>query len=203
MGRSTPASGPMSIAGIEISENGMSATAFERRRTGWDVVFGVLLVIGGFVVLGNAVLATAISVLLLGWMALISGVVLLVGALFRIGSGGFWSAALGGAVLAVLGLFFLRNPAVGALSLTLVAGSLFLATGLVRIFLGFQVSEARWVLVISGLISLVLGLLVLFNLLTATLTLLGVLLSVQTLVEGLTLLVAGKLRPVSPDSAAV
>lgn len=179
----------------------MSATALERRRTGGDVVFGVLLVIGGFIVLGNAVIATAISVLLLGWTALIAGVVLLVSALFRIGSGGFWSAALGGAVLAVLGLFFLRNPGVGALSLTLVAGAMFLATGLVRIFLGFQVSEHRWLLVISGLISVVLGLLVLFNLVAATLTLLGVLLGIQTLLEGLTLLAAGRLRPISPAVA--
>lgn len=180
----------------------MSATALERRRTGWDVVFGALLVIGGFVVLGNAVIATAVSVLLLGWMALIAGVVLLVSALFRIGSGGFWSAALGGGILVVLGLFFLRNPTIGALSLTLLAGSMFLATGLVRIFLGFQVSEARWVLVISGLISVTLGLLVLFNLLEATLTLLGILLGVQTLLEGMTLLAAGRLRPVRSGPVA-
>lgn len=173
----------------------MDATALERRRTGWDVVLGILLVIGGFVILGNAVVATTVSVLLLGWMALFSGILLLVSALFRIGSGGFWSAALGGGVLVVLGLFLLRNPGVGALTLTLLAGSLFLTTGLVRIFLGFQVTEARSLLVISGIISVALGLLVLFNLLEATLALLGVLLGVQTLLEGLTLLVAGRLRP--------
>lgn len=174
----------------------MGTTALERRRTGWDVVFGVLLVIGGVVVLGNAVVATAVSVLLLGWMALFSGMLLLVSALLRIGSEGFWSAALGGAVLAVLGLFLLRNPGVGALTLTLLTGSLFLTSGLVRIFLGAQISEARWPLILSGGISVVLGLLVLFNLATATLTLLGVLLGVQTLLEGLTLIIAGRLRPV-------
>lgn len=102
----------------------------------------------------------------------------------------------------MLGLFFLRNPTIGALSLTLLAGSMFLATGLVRIFLGFQVSEARWVLVISGLISVTLGLLVLFNLLEATLTLLGILLGVQTLLEGMTLLAAGRLRPVRSGPVA-
>src|SRR3712207_7663957 len=40
----------------------------------------------------------------------------------------------GGVVLAVLGLFLLRNPVVGALTLTLVAGALLLTTGLTRIF---------------------------------------------------------------------
>ena len=33
----------------------------ERRRTGWDIVLGLVLVILGFMVLGNAVLATAVS----------------------------------------------------------------------------------------------------------------------------------------------
>src|SRR3712207_8254818 len=46
------------------------------------------------------------------------------------------------------------------------------------------VPEARVVLIVSGLISAVLGLWVLLNLMTATLTLLGTLLAVQTLLEG-------------------
>jgi membrane protein HdeD len=171
---------------------------FERRRTGWDMVLGVLLLIGGLVVLGNVVLATAISVFLLGWMALVSGVVLLIGAFFKIKSGGFWSAALGGVVLGVLGLFILRNPVVGALTLTLLAGSLFLVAGLTRIFTAGQFGEMRWLLIISGVISAGLGLFVLFNLATATLTLLGVLLGVQVILEGLTLLVVGRVRPVKP-----
>lgn len=167
----------------------------EQRRTGWDIVLGIVLVIGGIAVLGNAVLATAVSVLFIGWLALFSGMILLIGSFFRIKTGGFWSAALGGALLAVLGLFVLRNPLVGAATLTLLAGSLFLATGLTRIVLAFQASEARALLVISGLISVILGMIVLFNLATATLTLLGVLLGIQVLLEGLTLMIAGRLRP--------
>jgi uncharacterized membrane protein HdeD (DUF308 family) len=174
------------------------ATVFERRRTGWDVLLGILLVLAGFYVLGNAVLATAVSVLLLGWVALLSGVVLLVGAFFRIRSGGFWSAALGGGVLAVLGLFILRNPVVGAVTLTLLAGSLFLVAGLTRLIAAAQSPEARGLLIVSGIISVLLGLFVLFNLASATLTLLGVLLGIQTVVEGLTLLIAGRLRPAAP-----
>ena len=52
----------------------------ERRRTGWDVLFGVLSVIAGFIVLGHVALAGVISVLFTGWMLLIGGVVLVVGA---------------------------------------------------------------------------------------------------------------------------
>jgi membrane protein HdeD len=176
-------------------------TTLERRRTGGDVAVGVLLVIAGVVLLGNVVFATVASVLLIGWTALISGLVLVVGSLLRIRSGGSWAVALGGVVLAVLGLFILRNTAIGALTLTLLAGCVFLSTGLVRIVGGVVVPEARVVLVVSGAISVVLGLWILLDLTTATLTLLGTLLAIQTLLEGITLVAVGRVRP-APAGAA-
>lgn len=176
----------------------MDAPTYERRRTGWDIVVGILLIIGGLIVLGNAVAATAISVLFLAWIAVIAGIVEIVQAFMRIKSGGFWSAALGGAVLVVLGVFLLRHPGVGALSLTLLAGCLFLVAGLTRIFVAPQTGQLRWPLIISGVISAVLGLLVLFNLAAASLTLLGILLGVQLLVEGITILIAGRMHAIQP-----
>lgn len=173
----------------------MTGSTLARRRTGWDVLLGILLILGGLVVLGNVALATAVSILIIGWTALISGLVLFVGAFFRIKTGGFWSAALGGAVLAVLGVFLLRNPVAGAASLTLLAGSLFAVAGITRLFASAQHPEGRAILIISGVISLLLGLWVLFNLSAATLTLIGILLGVQILVEGITLLLAGRVRP--------
>lgn len=165
------------------------------RRTAWDVILGAAIIVGAFILLGNVVLATAVSVLLLGWIALVSGAILIVASLFRIRSGGFWSAALGGAMLVVLGLFVLRNPLIGAVSLTLMAGSMFLASGLTRVITAVQSTQGRWLLVLSGLISIGLGLWVLFNIGTATLTLLGTLVGIQTLLEGVTLILAGRLRP--------
>jgi membrane protein HdeD len=178
----------------------MSSLVLEQRRTWWDVVLGLILILGGLVVLGNLVVATAISVLFLGWTVLLIGIVMLVGAFFRIGKGGFWSTALGGGLLLALGLVMLRNPEITALTITLVAGTMFFATGLTRVVLAFQETEYRWVLVISGLISMGLGALVLFNLVTATFTLLGVLLGVQAVLEGVTIIALGRLRP-ARDSA--
>jgi uncharacterized membrane protein HdeD (DUF308 family) len=171
-----------------------SPEVLERRRTGWDVVVGVLLIIGGVLVLGDVAIATAISVLFLGWVAFFAGVGMLVGALVRIRTSGAWSVALGGGILAVLGLFILRNPAIGALALTLLAGSMFLAAGVTRVFVSGHFGSGRWIMIVSGLISVGLGLFVLLNLVTATLTLLGILLGVQILIEGMTLLVAGRVR---------
>jgi uncharacterized membrane protein HdeD (DUF308 family) len=167
----------------------------QRVRSGWDIGLGILLIIGGAVIVGDVALATAISVRLIGWVVLIVGTAMVVGSLRRIRSGGPWSAVLGGVGLAVLGLFILRNPLIGALSLTLLAGSLFLTTGLVRIFSSGQYQGDRWFVLIIGVVSVGLGLFVLSNLVTASLTLLGLLLGGQTLIEGITLLVAGRVRP--------
>lgn len=166
----------------------------ERRRTGWDVIFGILLVIGGLVILGHAVLATVMSVLFVGWVTLVSGVVALVAAVFRIGKDGFWLTAISGGLLTVLGLVVVRHPGAAAVTLTLVAGSLFLAGGIMRIVAAFQPTQDRWLLAIGGVFSLALGLIVLFNIVEFTFTLLGVLLGVGALVDGIMLLLLGRLR---------
>lgn len=166
----------------------------ERRRTGWDVVLGLLLVVGGLVVLGDVVIATVVSVVFVAWTTFFSGLVLLVSSVFRIRSGGALWAATGGAVLTVTGLFLLRNPLLGAVTLTLLAGALFLTGGLVRVVSAFQSAQHKVLLAVSGLVSVGLGVWVLVNPAAATLTLLGVLLGVQILVEGLTLVTLGRLR---------
>lgn len=169
------------------------ATGFERRRTGWDIALGVLLVIGGLYVLSNAVLATAISVLVIAWMALIGGIMMLVSAIMSIGSGISWSTVIGGAMLTVLGLFMLRSPLAGAVALTIMAGAMFFASGLMRVTLAFTVQSHRWLLIFSGLVSIALALWIIANPAAATLKLLGILLGVQVISEGITLLISGRL----------
>lgn len=173
---------------------GVGGVTLERSRSGWDIVWGVLLVIAGIAILVHAVAATAISVFFLGWLAVIGGIVGLVAGLFRIGKGGFWPAIISGALLLVLGVVILRNPAVSVVSLTLLAGTLFLMGGVLRIVAAFQIDQNRGVMIFSGIVSLGLGLIVVFNLIEASFLLLGTLLGVQAIVDGITLLVLGRWR---------
>ena len=172
----------------------MTDFVVERRRTGWDIVFGILLIIGGLIILGNTVLATLASVLFIAWITLVSGLIAVIAALFRIGRPGFWAAALAGGLLTVLGLALVRNPGVAIVTLTLLAGMVFLASGISHIVGAFQHPEARWPLLLSGLVSAIFGLIILFNLFTASLTLLGVFLGVQVLMDGVVLALTGRIR---------
>ena len=169
-------------------------TILERRRTGWDVVLGIILLIGGVYLLSNAVLATAVSVLVLAWMSFVGGVMMLLTALMSIRSGFPWSTVAGGAMLTVLGLFMLRSPLAGAVALTIMAGALFFASGLMRIALAVTAPAHRWLLAFSGLVSIALALWIMLNPAAATLKLLGVLLGVQVITEGLTPLASDRLR---------
>lgn len=170
----------------------MDETVAEPRRSLGSIVLGALLIVAGLVILGHTFIATVLSVLLIAWVTLLSGVVAVVAAFFRIGRGGFWSTVLSGALLIVLGLVFLRNTAATAVTLTLVAGALFLAIGITRLVAAVENDTHRWVLLVGGIASTLLGVIVIFNFVEATFTLLGVLVAVQTLTDGVTLLVVGQ-----------
>lgn len=168
------------------------STSLQMRRTGWDIVLGALLVVGGLMILGDAALATEVSILFIGWVLLISGVLGLVASLFRIGRGGFWSTALSGGALTVLGLFFLRNTEAAAVTLTLLAGTIFLTSGVVRLGAAAHDRTYRLPLLLGGVVSTAMGLLVLFNLFDASYVLLGVLLGIQVIVDGLMMMIVGR-----------
>ena len=166
--------------------------ATRRGRTKGDLAIGALVVVVGLVILGHTLVATTISLLFFGWLLFAGGVVTLTATLFRIGKDGSWAGALGGGLLTVLGIVFLRHPSMAAVTLTLVAGAMFLTSGLARLAAAFQMAEGRIAMLISGGVSTLLGLIVLFNLVDASPHLLGLILGVQTLTEGIGILLMGR-----------
>ena len=106
----------------------MSEVVVSRRHTAWDVILGILLIIGGIIILGDVVVATKVSILFLGWMLILVGVLGLISAILNARSGAFWAAAIASFLALVLGVMFLRHTTAAALTLTLIAGALWLAT---------------------------------------------------------------------------
>jgi membrane protein HdeD len=164
-------------------------------RTWWDVVLGGILVGTGVVVLGDVVVATVISVLFLGWTLVIGGAISIVTSLFRIRRGGFWVGMLGGVLALVAGVVFLRRPGATLLALSLAIGAVMLVSGITRLVAAVQHREARLALLLSGVLSIVLGLFVLGRWPTSALWLVGTLLGIQLIVDGMVLILVGRLRP--------
>ena len=165
-----------------------------KTHTWWDVVIGGILVGTGVIVLGDVVVASVVSVLLLGWTLVIGGAVGIGASLWRIGRGGFWIGMLGGVLALIAGVVFLRNPATAQAGLSLAIGAVMLVSGITRLVAAVQHPEVRLALVLSGVLSLILGILILSQWPTSALWLIGLLLGIQLIVDGATMILIGRPR---------
>src|SRR6516164_3666106 len=134
-----------------------------RAKWGWIVALGVIYVSVGVIALGSVVAATAASVFVVGIMMIIAGVAEVISA-FQIKTWGrfiFW--LLLGILYIVAGFVAFENPLLTAVWLTLILGAALVASGIVRIFLGFNMQHGSpWIwVVVSGLITLILGVIIL------------------------------------------
>ena len=160
--------------------------------TGWILwlLIGVITLLGGFFALINPFAATLAATTLAAWVFIITGVLQIVGVFQTEG----WGARLWGLILALaflwLGISILANPLQGVISLTLVAGLIFAATGIAKIIFAFRIRGSGhfiWVL-LSGAVSLILSVMVFTNFPQSAAVLLGVLLAVELISTGVTLI---------------
>jgi uncharacterized membrane protein HdeD (DUF308 family) len=171
----------------------------ERLRNSWIwmAVLAVVSIFGGVFALINPFAATLAATVMAGWIFAILGALQIFQS-FRVTDWpGFLWALLFGILSLIVGLSLIFNPLAGMVSLTLLVAVLFLVTGLVKIMYSFSlrpISGWGWVLV-SGIISLLLGVMILANFPWAAVSVLGILLAVELLSNGvLFLLLALGLR---------
>ena len=160
--------------------------------TSWILwlLIGAITLLGGIFALLNPFAATLAATTLAAWIFLFTGVLQIVG-LFQTDG---WGARLWGLILALaflwLGVSILANPLQGMVSLTIVAGLMFVATGIAKILFAFRIRGSGffiWAL-LSGAVSLILGVMVFTNFPQSAAILLGVLLAVELISTGITLI---------------
>jgi uncharacterized membrane protein HdeD (DUF308 family) len=168
----------------------MTATYSEleplRAKSGWIVALGVIYLIVGIIALGSVVMATAASVLVVGIMMMIAGIAEIINA-FQIKTWGkFLLWVLLGAFYIIGGLATFNNPLLAASLLTLVLGFALVVSGVTRIFLAFCMKEgAPWIWVgLSGVITVVLGLMILVRWPVSSLYVLGLFLGIDLVIAG-------------------
>jgi uncharacterized membrane protein HdeD (DUF308 family) len=158
-----------------------------RAKSGWIVALGVVYAIAGVIALGSVVFATVVSVFIVGVMMLIAGVAEVFNA-FQIKTWGkFFLWLLLGALYIVAGFVTFENPLLAAAVLTLVLGFSLLASGVMRIVLAFSMKdEMPWIWVaVSGVITLLLGLIILAHWPVSSLYILGLFLGIDLIIAGI------------------
>ncbi|MCX5494081.1 HdeD family acid-resistance protein [Kaistia dalseonensis] len=156
-------------------------------KWGWIVALGAIYAVAGLLALGSVITATVVSVYFIGIMMIVAGAAEVVSS-FQIKTWGrflFWLVL--GALYIVAGFIAFTNPLLTAAGLTLVLGAALLVSGLVRIFLGFGMKHGTpWIwVVISGAITLLLGLIILAHWPVSSLSVLGIFLGVDLLMAGI------------------
>jgi uncharacterized membrane protein HdeD (DUF308 family) len=129
-----------------------------RKSWSWFLVLGILLTILGLLCVGKAQTATTFSILVLGWILAISGVVWLVNAFHAFSWHGFFVFLLNAIIRGATGYLLLRHPDAGAAGVTMLLASLFIVAGTFRAVGASVIRFPRWGwTVFSGIVSVVLG----------------------------------------------
>jgi uncharacterized membrane protein HdeD (DUF308 family) len=148
-------------------------------------LLGIALILAGLFVLGDIMVATLISAIFIGIVAIVIGVFEIVHAFWSKGWGGFLWQILLGVLYFAFGVVLVSQPVSGALVLTYMLGLILLISGFVRLFLGFRHWNAGgWLLLLSGIVGAIAGLVIISGWPTTGLWVLGLLLGVDLLAHG-------------------
>jgi uncharacterized membrane protein HdeD (DUF308 family) len=164
-----------------------------RAKSGWIVALGVIYLIAGFIALGSVVFATVATVLVVGIMMIISGVAEVINAFQLKSWGKFLLWVLLGLLYIFAGFVTFENPLLAAALLTLMLGFALVASGIMRLVLAFSMKEGTawlWV-VLSGLITLALGVIILLHWPVSGLYILGIFLGIDLVFAGVSWICVG------------
>lgn len=156
-------------------------------RTGSFLVMGIALIILGTIALSSAFITTMATVMIFGALITAAGIAQMVHSFYTADWKGFFGYMVLGILAAVVGWLMLTHPAIGAVSLTLLLSTFFIATGLFKIASALMHEmEHRWLTVFSGLISLALGLLIFAQWPASSLWMIGLFIAIDLLFTGWT-----------------
>lgn len=179
----------------EVSTAGASSSDIAtatRKASGLTIAVAVLLVLLGVIGLVYVWLATITSVVVFGWFLLAAGVAGLVDAFQARGRAGFWLTLITAALNVAAGVIILLNIGESILTLTLVVAMLLIAGGVFRLVaaLGPLPGGRLW-LILQGVINIGLGILILAEWPSSSYYVIGTIVSINLLLDGISLATVG------------
>jgi uncharacterized membrane protein HdeD (DUF308 family) len=153
---------------------------------------GILLAVLGIAALILPPLASLAVAIVLGWMFLISGIGGLIVTYWARSTPGFWWSLISAALAVLAGILLLARPMQAVLTLTIVLGAYFLAEGVATIMYALEHRRelsGRWSwLLISGLVDIAISFMVITGLPSSAEWAIGVLVGINLLFGGATLI---------------
>ncbi len=156
-----------------------------RKSWGWFLVFGILLTVLGALCVVKSQTATTFSILALGWVLAISGVLWLVNAVWAFSWPGFFLYLLNAIIRVVTGYLLIRHPDAGAAGVTMLVASLFIVGGLFRTAGASVIQFPRWGwTAFAGLVAVALGVYLLATWSTSSTYFVGLAIGIDLIFDG-------------------
>ncbi len=158
-----------------------------RREWYWFLLLGILLIIGGTLAIGYSVLATLTAVTFFGILLVVGGFAQIVSSFWAGKWSGFLLSLMAGILYVVIGGMMVARPFLGAEALTLLVGSFFLVGGIFRVVAAMTLRLHHWGwILLNGVVTALLGLLVLAEWPNSGLFVIGLFLGIDMLFNGWT-----------------
>jgi uncharacterized membrane protein HdeD (DUF308 family) len=152
---------------------------------GWFLAFGLALALLGVLAIVRSVAATVVSMLFFGWLLLFAAGIEVVQAIMVGKWAGLFQHWLSAALFGVLGALIIWRPVVTAEILTLLIGAFFLVAGAFQLITPFVISLPEWGWhALNGLITFVLGILILAQWPVSGLWVIGLFLGIELVFYG-------------------
>ncbi len=164
-------------------------------RAGWFIALGILFILLGVLAWVDVVATTLASTVVIGLMLIVAGVVQVAHAIAHRGVTA--SAAIVSGLIGVLyvlgGVTIIEEPVAGSVLLTAVLAFCLVFAGIFRMAwaAGHRRRGSWWVLLLSGLVALVVGVLIYLSLPWSGLWVLGTLVAIELVVGGVSALMFG------------
>ncbi len=155
---------------------------------------GIVLLILGILGIIFPEIASGVVVYLIAALLVIGGISFLIMGIKS--TAGKWGGIALGIVLLIIGVLMGIYPIHALVGLTVMMGSFFIIAGVVSFLLAYSLRPTKgwWTPIISGVLSLILGVLVFLN--WNSTVLVGLFVGIELLFQGITLIMIGKLAKI-------
>lgn len=164
-----------------------------KKSLGWVIGLSIALMVLGVIAIFAPVVASAFFTIVMGWIAIISGIVMIVQSFQSKPVRGFWLNLIVGIFYTIAGIYILFNVPQAMLALTFAFGILFIVEGIFTIIMAFTNRAGHrnsWLVALNGVVTLILGILVLNQFPFSALWLIGLYVGISLLMSGISLLIA-------------
>lgn len=158
------------------------------------IFFGILSLVGGILALANPFAATLAAETLVGYLFVVAGIGWVISSMRETTwSARIWSVLTGLAHI-WLGISLLVHPLAGVLTLTVLVAVMLAVQGGFKFAMALSMRAAPgfWFLLLSAALSVILAVMILFNLLQSAASVLGILLGIELISNGLAMFVLAR-----------